>query len=61
MANYYATARSSYFKVKDMEAFKNWCRSLDIEPIDGDPADNKTGLVAMISGTQTETDGPAAG
>ena len=34
-----------------MEAFKNWCRSLEIEPIDGDPADNKLGLVAMISGT----------
>jgi hypothetical protein len=27
MSNYYATARSSYFKVKDPEAFKNWCRS----------------------------------
>src|SRR5439155_25710565 len=26
-------------------------RSLDIEPIDGDPADSKLGLVAMISGT----------
>jgi hypothetical protein len=51
MSNYCATARSSYFKVKDVEAFKNWCWSLDIEPIDGDPADNKTGLVAMISGT----------
>src|SRR5881394_3712007 len=51
MSNYCATARSSYFKVKDLEAFKNWCRSLDIEPIDGDPTDNKKGLVAMISGT----------
>jgi hypothetical protein len=51
MANYYATARSNYFKVKDLEAFKNWCRSLEIEPIDGDPDDDKTGLVAMISAT----------
>src|SRR5436190_7395776 len=50
MANYYATARSNYFKVKDMEAFNNWCRSLEIEPIDGDPAD-KAGLVAMVSAT----------
>jgi hypothetical protein len=49
MANYYATARSNYFKVKDPEAFTNWCRSLEIEPIDGDDADNKAGLVAMIS------------
>jgi hypothetical protein len=51
MSNYHATARSNYFKVKDLEAFNNWCRSLEIEPIDGDPGDNKAGLVAMISDT----------
>ena len=51
MSNYCATARSSYFKVKDVEAFKNWCRSREIEPIDGNAADNKAGLVAMISAT----------
>jgi len=26
MANYYATARSNYFAVKDPPAFENWCR-----------------------------------
>jgi hypothetical protein len=25
MANYYATARSNYFRVKDVAAFKAWC------------------------------------
>ena len=58
MANYYATARSNYFKVKDLEAFREWCRSLEIEPIDGGPSDNKIGLVAMISATP---DGPQTG
>ena len=28
MANYYATARSNYFKVKDAEAFKKWVDSV---------------------------------
>jgi hypothetical protein len=28
MANYYASARSNYFKVKDAEAFKTWAASL---------------------------------
>jgi len=59
MSNYCATARSSYFKVKDLEAFKNWCRSRDIEPIDGDPADEKLGLVAMISATPNEDGWPS--
>jgi len=31
MANYYATARSNYFRVKDAQAFEQWCskRGLD--------------------------------
>ena len=28
MANYYATARSNYFTVKDVEAFKKWAEEL---------------------------------
>ena len=28
MANYYASARSNYFKVKDVEAFKSWVDSV---------------------------------
>lgn len=28
MANYYATARTNYFKVKDLDAFKEWLKSV---------------------------------
>ena len=31
MANYYATTRSNYFRVKDAEAFKVWCSELNLE------------------------------
>jgi hypothetical protein len=31
MANYYATARSNYFRVKDGTVFEAWCRTLDLE------------------------------
>jgi hypothetical protein len=31
MANYYATTRSNYFRVKDAFAFEAWCRTRSIE------------------------------
>lgn len=31
MANYYATTRSNYFRVKDETAFKAWCDELHLE------------------------------
>jgi hypothetical protein len=31
MANYYATFRTNYFKVKDLELFKTWVNSLSSE------------------------------
>lgn len=31
MANYYATARSNYFGVKDRQAFKDWADSRNLE------------------------------
>jgi hypothetical protein len=31
MANYYATTRSNYFRVKDVPAFHAWCRKRDLE------------------------------
>lgn len=34
MANYYATARSNYFKVKDLKAFKKRAEELYLEVID---------------------------
>jgi len=30
MANYYATTRSNYFRVRDAEAFKAWCADLNL-------------------------------
>ena len=34
MANYYATARSNYFKVKDVEKFKELCTKINVEMIE---------------------------
>lgn len=31
MANYYASARSNYFRVKDEAAFKAWCDELNLQ------------------------------
>jgi hypothetical protein len=31
MANYYATTRSNYFRVKDATAFEAWCRRRQLE------------------------------
>ena len=33
MANYEALARSNYFRVKDPEAFRQWCKDLGLEVI----------------------------
>lgn len=35
MANYYATTRSNYFKVKDADSFRDFCSSLALESWDG--------------------------
>jgi len=34
MANYYAKARSNYFKVKDKEKFEDFCNRLNVEMIE---------------------------
>ncbi len=44
MANFYGTARSNYFQVKDAEAFKTWAARLDLEVITND--DGLFGLIA---------------
>lgn len=31
MANYYGQFRSNYFRVKDLEAFKEWCEKYDLQ------------------------------
>jgi len=43
MANYYATARSNYFKVKDLEKFKKEMQDYAVEVVERD------GLVALMS------------
>jgi hypothetical protein len=49
MANYYATARSNYFKVKDVAAFELWCAAVGLEVIKaGD--DNDPELVGFLDG-----------
>jgi hypothetical protein len=47
MANYYATARSNYFKVKDVAAFREWATPINIEVIEGDG--KHEGLVCLIA------------
>lgn len=47
MANYYATARSNYFKVKDVAAFEQWCALVGLESITDD-TDQK--LVGFLDG-----------
>ena len=57
MANYYASFRSNYFKVKDIADFKTWVDSFNIEFYDKDE-----GLVAvgsMDSGLPMGKTGPA--
>ena len=51
MANYYESARSNYFKVKDLEAFKEDLDKFDgIQIVDGDSADpNRAGRVCLLA------------
>ena len=37
MANYYATARSNYFAVKDEKAFREWADFLGLTILDPNP------------------------
>jgi hypothetical protein len=44
MANYYESARTNYFAVKDVEAFKK-----EIEPLGLEVVENKDGKLALLS------------
>ena len=46
MANYYATCRSNYFKVKDPVAFTSWCLRCSLEFFESERHD---GLYAIAS------------
>jgi hypothetical protein len=39
MANYYSTARSNYFAVKDEQAFREWADDLGLTILEPDPRD----------------------
>jgi len=45
MANYYATARSNYFAVKDRAAFEAWATEAGLEVLPGDDDGNKGRLM----------------
>ena len=47
MANYYGSARSNYFKVKDEEAFKEAMAAIPDIEVDGD---NNKGFCVLVSG-----------
>lgn len=51
MANYYATTRSNYFRVKDAKAFEAWCRRRGIEFWTQDTSD--ICICYAISGNET--------
>lgn len=57
MANYHASARSSYFKVKDLEAFKAWAQRLrlGVWESDRDPGDTP-GTRGMVAINTEDTD-----
>lgn len=54
MANFYATARSNYFAVKDETEFKNWAATLNLTVWDGESEDRK-GLFAIEPGNSTDS------
>ncbi|HEV7928121.1 MAG TPA: hypothetical protein VGR14_22405 [Verrucomicrobiae bacterium] len=50
MSNYYATARSNYFKVKDIPGFKEWAQGHGLEVFDGR---GKDATFFAIGGTES--------
>lgn len=48
MANYYATARTNYFKVKDTDLFKKWLK--EFNSIDVEVVPEKNGKFAILFG-----------
>jgi hypothetical protein len=50
MANYYGTSRSNYFRVKDIDAFREWCSDLELHMIE-EPNDRVGFYVENESGS----------
>lgn len=44
MANFYGTARSNYFRVKDREAFYDWAKNRGLEILENDSDPNLVGI-----------------
>jgi hypothetical protein len=55
MANYYATARSNYFAVKDDDAFKSWCANNDFDVWQG--SDENAARFAIAPGDGWDSGG----
>lgn len=52
MSNWYGTARSNYFAVKDMDAFLAWAEALSLEVLNDNEMPT---LVAIAPATSTDT------
>ena len=46
MANYEGVARSNYFQVLDVDAFRTWAKELDLEVIEDADEPNAVGLIS---------------
>lgn len=51
MANYYGSARSNYFRVKDLAALKEWCAKYKIQVHEDE---GRAGYVALLPGDYTD-------
>jgi hypothetical protein len=49
MANYYATARSNYVRVRDVDAFRAWAESRGLEVMEGKPTEGAASFMLAPS------------
>ena len=57
MANYYATARSNYFAVKDAQAFRDWADGLGLTILEPDPKDKAADGIVRFGIAPGDDDG----
>ncbi len=57
MANYYATARSNYFAVKNEQAFREWADGLGLNILESDPRDRVSGGIPRFGISPGDGDG----
>jgi hypothetical protein len=56
MANYYATARSNYFAVKDEQAFRDWANGLSLIILEPDHSDKTADSIPRFGITPGDND-----